>query len=62
MRRAVPESPPSENPPPLGTPIYDDLQASDGDRPGHEEATPGEHVVITPQTAGSAGAAHPQES
>jgi len=54
----VPESPTPENPPPLGTPIYDELQASDGDRPGPAETAQSEHVVITPQTAGSAGAAH----
>lgn len=32
------------------------------DRSGEDQPREGEHVVITPQTAGSAGVAHPQES
>ncbi len=32
-----------------------------GDRSGEEQPREGEHVVVTSQTAGSAGAAHSQE-
>jgi hypothetical protein len=57
----VPESPsPESAPPPLGKPIYDELStpdsASDSDQPRE-----GEHVVVTPFTAGSAGGAHTQQ-
>lgn len=47
----MPETPPE---PPIGQPIPIE-------RPGEDDAgsdSGGEHVVITPQTAGSAGAAH----
>lgn len=45
-------------PPPLGKPIYDEPQSPDG----RDVPAEGQNVVITPQTAGSAGAAHTQES
>ena len=41
--------------PPLGEPIYDEPPRPDG----QDES--GEHVVVIPQTAGSAGAAHTEE-
>lgn len=52
-----------ENEPPLGKPIYDEPQAPDsGTNSEPNQPREGQNVVITPQTAGSAGAAHPQES
>ena len=45
----MPETPPE---PPIGAPIYDELRPAEDDQPV------GEHVVITPFTAGSAGGAH----
>lgn len=47
---------PENETPPLGEPIYDPPPVPDTDQP--DRIMPGEHVVITPQTAGSAGAAH----
>ena len=41
-------------PPPLGKPIRPDTPVED-DQP---DQRPGEHVVVVPFTAGSAGAAH----
>jgi hypothetical protein len=59
----VPESPTesaraqgAQSEPPLGQPVYDEIPSTD------DQSADGEHVVITPQTAGSAGAAHTQES
>lgn len=47
--------------PPIGKPIpIEDPQAPDA--PRESPSSDGENVVITPQTAGSAGAAHTQES
>lgn len=50
----MPETPPE---PPIGQPIPIEKPVEDDTDSGS-----GEHVVITPQTAGSAGAAHTQES
>lgn len=58
----MPDIPGSENGPPIGTPIYDELRPSAGDQPEGDQPSAGEHVVITPQTAGSAGVAHPFDS
>ena len=53
------ESSPPE-PPPLGEPIP--IEFPDGDDQGNSGgAGSGENVVIIPQTAGSAGAALPEE-
>jgi hypothetical protein len=52
QRRAVPEQPP------LGKPIYDEPPAPDAEA---DQPREGEHVVVIPQTAGSAGAAHTEE-
>lgn len=53
----MPESPPLGQPIPPEQPTQDDTGAPVAGQPPE-----GEHVVITPQTAGSAGAAHTQES
>ncbi len=55
--QGAPSAPSPPDPPPLGEPIHDTPQPD-----GQGESGSGEHVVITPQTAGSAGAAHTQES
>ena len=44
---------PENEPPPIGTPIYDEPPTPDA-----EGDQPAEHVVVTPFTAGSAGGAH----
>lgn len=44
--------------PPLGKPIYDEPPAPDAEA---DQPREGEHVVVIPQTAGSAGAAHTEE-
>ncbi len=54
--QGAPSEPSPPDPPPLGQPIYDAPQ------PDEPSDGSGEHVVIIPQTAGSAGAAHPSDS
>ena len=54
---------PENETPPVGEPIYDPPPVPDTEQPDRitpEQGQPreDEHVVITPQTAGSAGAAH----
>ena len=56
--QGAPTEPSPPDPPPLGKPIHDEPPAPDGQDTPRE----GEHVVITPQTAGSAGAAHPSDT
>ena len=49
--------------PPIGEPIYDPPPVPGTEQPDRivPEQGSGEHVVITPQTAGSAGVAHTEE-
>jgi hypothetical protein len=48
--------------PPIGEPIYDNLPAPGTEQPDRiapeQESSEGEHVVVIPQTAGSAGITH----
>lgn len=56
----TPSEPSPPDPPPLGEPIHDEPAPRSDESP--EQPAGGEHVVITPFTAGSSGAAHTKES
>lgn len=61
--QGAPSEPSPPDPPPVGQPIYNEASAPDAfeqvpDEPGADVSGTGENVVVIPQTAGSAGAAH----